>query len=164
MGGEELDDQVQDRVDALVHEALHPLLLEEAAADGRIALELQPLAWLFIEFPGQGQVAQVEVRAEEAQEATIPVLQALDGGEGRAAGIAADIDRGEGEALAGQGLRQIRAIMAIAPQMLGQGSLGRDVRRDLARVGVQDVEIFARGQRRKGPRQDRFQGLTLRPG
>lgn len=78
--GDELGEQVQDLVDARIHQAFHPLLGEESAADRGIPLELNPLLRLLIELAGQRQLAQVKVRPEVTKDAAVAVLNVLHGG------------------------------------------------------------------------------------
>ena len=67
VGHDQLGEEVQDLVDPGIHETLDPLLVEESAADRRIALHLQPLVRLPVQLAGQGQFAQIEVRTEEPE-------------------------------------------------------------------------------------------------
>jgi hypothetical protein len=53
MACEQLRQQVQHGLEAAVHQALDTLLVEQPAANGRVALELQPLVGLLVELAGQ---------------------------------------------------------------------------------------------------------------
>jgi len=79
MDGNQLREQVQHFIDVPVQEAFDTLLKEQAATNRRVALELQPLFRLRIEFPGQRQLPQVEVGAEETEQRAGGVGDALHG-------------------------------------------------------------------------------------
>ena len=91
--GDQLDDEREDLVDMSVHQALDALLIEQTAADRRIAFELEPLLRLLVELAGERKLAQIEIGTEIAQQRALLVLDPLDGGERRTPRIAADIGR-----------------------------------------------------------------------
>ena len=55
----------------LVHQAVDTALLEHRAANGRVALDLEPLAGLLDALGRDRQVAQVEVGADLTQDLVI---------------------------------------------------------------------------------------------
>lgn len=153
----------QHGVDVPIHLAFRARLMENRAADGRIALDLAPVAGLLIEFPGEWQIVEEEIRTDEAQHQAGCVAHQLDRRQRRALFPQADVGLGQAEAVRRHRLAQIGPFGTVATEIRLHDALVAHVVADLHTVHIEGVEIFAMGHPGQHLLQHRIQPGAIGP-